>query len=55
MVPLIDRLTAAGTGAVQILDLSPADAVALMAEVTPAAVGGFREVSAGDGSRTGSG
>ncbi|MBP2370338.1 PH domain-containing protein [Pseudonocardia parietis] len=54
-VVTLEATTAAGTGAVQILDLSPADAVALMAEVTPAAVGGFREVSAGDGSRTGSG
>nr|WP_255426376.1 PH domain-containing protein [Pseudonocardia sp. C8] len=48
----LEATTAAGSGAVRILDLAAGDAVALMAEVTPEAVGG---VSACGGSRTGSG
>ncbi|BBG00521.1 MULTISPECIES: PH domain-containing protein [Pseudonocardia] len=55
----LEATTAAGSGSVLVLDLAPADAVALMAEITPEAVAGFRAgasaVSAGGGSRTGSG
>ncbi|MBO4238347.1 MULTISPECIES: PH domain-containing protein [Pseudonocardia] len=38
----LEATTAAGGGAVQVLDLDPADAVALMAAVTPDAVAPFR-------------
>ncbi len=38
----LEATTAAGGGAVQVLDLDPADAVALMAAVTPDAVTAFR-------------
>ncbi|WP_226355631.1 PH domain-containing protein [Pseudonocardia sp. ICBG601] len=38
----LEATTAAGGGAVQVLDLNPADAVALMAAVTPDAVAPFR-------------
>ncbi|MYW75725.1 PH domain-containing protein, partial [Pseudonocardia sp. SID8383] len=38
----LEATTAAGGGAVQVLDLDPADAVALMAAVTPDAVTPFR-------------
>ncbi|MEJ8281273.1 PH domain-containing protein [Pseudonocardia spirodelae] len=38
----LEATTAAGGGAVQVLDLSPADAVALMAAVTPEAVADLR-------------
>ncbi|MEU6700629.1 PH domain-containing protein [Pseudonocardia sp. NPDC046786] len=55
----LEATTAAGPGSVLMLDLAPADAVALMAEITPDAVAGFRTgeqaVSAAGGSRTGSG
>ncbi|MEV1295253.1 PH domain-containing protein [Pseudonocardia sp. NPDC049635] len=54
----LEATTAAGPGSVLLLDVAPADAVALMAEITPVAVEGFRTgaaVSAGGGSRTGSG
>lgn len=41
-VVTLEATTAAGSGAVEVLDLSPADAAALMAEVTPEAVTGLR-------------
>lgn len=51
----LEATTAAGGGSVQVLDLDPADAVALMAAVTPDPVAPFRvppRVSDADGSRT---
>ncbi|MBN9735360.1 MULTISPECIES: PH domain-containing protein [unclassified Pseudonocardia] len=41
-VVTLEATTAAGNGAVQVLDLAPSDAVALMAEISPDAVRGFR-------------
>ncbi|ANY08069.1 PH domain-containing protein [Pseudonocardia sp. HH130630-07] len=41
-VVTLEATTAAGGGAVQVLDLSPADAADLMAAITPDAVTGFR-------------
>ncbi|OLM30148.1 transmembrane protein, ydbT [Pseudonocardia sp. Ae717_Ps2] len=51
----LEATTAAGGGSVQVLDLDPADAVALMAAVTPDPVAPFRvppRVSDAGGSRT---
>ncbi|WP_224391553.1 PH domain-containing protein [Pseudonocardia sp. ICBG1293] len=51
----LEATTAAGGGSVQVLDLDPADAVALMAAVTPDPVAPFRippQVSDAGGSRT---
>ncbi|WP_226351825.1 MULTISPECIES: PH domain-containing protein [unclassified Pseudonocardia] len=51
----LEATTAAGGGSVQVLDLDPTDAVALMAAVTPDPVAPFRvppRVSDADGSRT---
>ncbi|MEQ3554102.1 PH domain-containing protein [Pseudonocardia nematodicida] len=41
-VVTLEATTAAGDGSVQVLDLSPDDAAALMSEITPEAVSGFR-------------